>query len=399
MKICMITPEYFPVPSVKGGAVETLVTFLLEENSEKRKCSITMVTVASKEAEKVSRRIKGTEFIFIPYRKGIIGKVFRKIYLKLHQKLWKKNASSILYQKKIVKALKRKEFDFIIIEGGDLEAYGYLRKKLKYQKFIAHSHGDWPGSITLRDLYQHHIVISQYAKDRLVCNQIIKEKDVTILENCVSEVFFHNTINEKRKLEIKASYGIKPDEIVIVFCGRINEDKGVKELIEAFLQMEFKDKCKLLIVGKANFGSETNLTPFEEKIRVLSKKAGEQIIFTGFLHNTKLPEIHAISDIATVPSIWNEPSGMVVIEAMASGLPIIATNSGGIPELLTKDCGVLLERDEHLVKNLANHLDSFVMSKKLRMQIGEEGKKRAQDYRKSKYYENFLKTIEVINVK
>ena len=211
-------------------------------------------------------------------------------------------------------------------------------------------------------------------------------------KNCISDNFFNNNVSEQEKSNIRAKYNIGHDDVVIMFCGRINKDKGVKELLEAFTKMKHKDKCKLLIIGKSQFG-HASTTDFEKEVQELAEQEKERIIFTGFVHNTQLPKIHAISDIATVPSIWNEPSGMVVIEAMASGLPVVTTNSGGIPELITSECGFILERDNNIVYNISDKLDQLVEDEKLRQRMGQNGRDRAKEYNKKNYYHKFEEII------
>ena len=64
-----------------------------------------------------------------------------------------------------------------------------------------------------------------------------------------------------------------------------------------------------------------------------------------------MPSIYQLGNIAVLPSMWEEPAGMTMVEAVVSGLPLITTNSGGIPEYISDDVAVLLDRDENLVDN------------------------------------------------
>ena len=93
----------------------------------------------------------------------------------------------------------------------------------------------------------------------------------------------------------------------------------------------------MLIVGNSGFGIETT-TNYDQILLEIASQMKDKVVFTGFIHNKQLPMIHSIADIAVVPSIYDEPAGLVVIEALASGLPLIITDSGGMPEYINNEC-------------------------------------------------------------
>ena len=60
-----------------------------------------------------------------------------------------------------------------------------------------------------------------------------------------------------------------------------------------------------------------------------------------------------MADVCVLPSIWDDPAPLAVIESLVSGKPLITTRSGGIPEYANDDCAIILERDNQLVDHLA----------------------------------------------
>lgn len=122
------------------------------------------------------------------------------------------------------------------------------------------------------------------------------------------------------------------------------EEKGVRELLQAFQQVQYDD-VTLLIIGSANFGSKTN-TPYEKEVAKIIEASPRQIIFTGFVHQTKLYKYYNIADIAVMPSLFQDPAPLVCIETQATGTPLIATRVGGIPEYVTKDSALLIDKDK-----------------------------------------------------
>lgn len=122
---------------------------------------------------------------------------------------------------------------------------------------------------------------------------------------------------------------------IILFVGRLVEKKGVKYLIEAYSKLPKKNQQEsiLWIIGE---GDE------REALESQAEKSGiKNIKFWGQVQNNKLPDFYAAASIFVAPSIIDskgdtEGQGVILLEAMASGTPIISTNVGGIPEVISE---------------------------------------------------------------
>ena len=117
----------------------------------------------------------------------------------------------------------------------------------------------------------------------------------------------------------------------ILFVGRLVEEKGVKELYEAFKEISQRNPdVHLKIVGTGPL--ESTLKSYIESDNLTSKVTISRESYSD------MPRIYSEADVLCVPSrkikTWEEQLGMVFIEAMASGLPIIATKTGSIPEIV-----------------------------------------------------------------
>lgn len=116
----------------------------------------------------------------------------------------------------------------------------------------------------------------------------------------------------------------------IGFIGRLDPAKGVELLIAAFRQLHEQDPdLKLIIAGD---GRETYIKDLQA--------LAEDLPVT-FLGRVEPAEFFEQIDVAVVPSVWEEPLGRVVIEALAYGRPVVATPVGGIPEMIDEDTGVV----------------------------------------------------------
>ena len=380
-KICLIVPNVFPVPAVKGGACEQLVTDFINQNEIYKKVEITVVSPYDEIAKKQSVNYKYTKFF----------------YINVHEKnnfkdlLFSKQDDEFAeYKEQIKNTLNLNDFDYVIIEGGNPEGYKDLLMECNKEKRILHLHGNLEGNKEIEEIYGYFITVSNFVKNGLANNGIIPNDRIFTIYNGVNVQKFQKNISNGEKLELRSKYHISNDDIVILFCGRTVKSKGVKELLLAFEKMKNINKCKLLIVGNSNFAKEVK-TDYDQELYEISKRIPGKVQFTGFINNDELYKIHNISNIAVVPTISEEAFGLVVVEAMSSGLPLIATVSGGIPEILKdKTNGILINKDEELINNLSASLDYLVENENVRNELSISEKKRAKEFDLNHYYNRFI---------
>ena len=215
-----------------------------------------------------------------------------------------------------------------------------------------------------------------------------KEKYRT-LPNFVDTRIFHPG---HKSHEFRSSLGLKPKDFLIGVVGRIDKQKGQSELIQAFFQLAPKHpETHLLIVGEPTLGEKEQQTYYKKLVSQVNQQGlGSRIHFPGFEKNPHflLPNL----DLFVLPS-HRETFGYVVVEAMASGTPVLATNSGGVPEILEhgqlgelcqpKSIGDLKKKLEKIFKN---PLESKQKSKKALQKV-------RNFYDRQKVYERFMEII------
>jgi glycosyltransferase involved in cell wall biosynthesis len=124
--------------------------------------------------------------------------------------------------------------------------------------------------------------------------------------------------------------GIPEGVFVAVFVGRLDSEKGVEVLLEAWRQLAVApDEAQLLLVGSPVLHADGRA--YLDQLKALAP-AGT-VRFLGARADVVTP-LHA-ADVAVVPSTWDEPFGRTVIEALATGRPVVASRVGGIPEMLS----------------------------------------------------------------
>lgn len=385
MKIVLIMPNVFPIPAVKGGATETLITNLLKENEKEGKIDFTCISVYDEKAYQLSKDFLFTNFIYIKENRDNLDLTFEKA-----------DNNFINYMDKIYEKISDLEFDFLIVEGGDITGYEYLLRKFPREKCLVHIHGELLGNnIINKEIYYKFLAISKYTKKLIMSDNIILENQIELLYNAINLDDFSKTISKEEKIKLRERFGINNEDIVILFIGRTIKPKGAKELILAFKRLKNIEKSKILIVGSANYGAKVK-TQFDVELEEISQDVSDKIKFTGYIDNKDLYKIQNISDIAVVPSMWEELFGLVVPENMAAGLPLVVTNSGGIPEIVNDKCAFVVEKDNNIINNLAEKIDLLIDNPTLRAKMGEEGKKRAKLFGMENYLNNFIETMKKI---
>lgn len=383
-KIAFITAGYLPLPSVKGGAVETLTDLLIDSEKLQEKYDITVFSIYDDLAQKKSLEIPNVNFNYIrlssPFNK--LNKAFRYAINK-YTGVYIGND----YINKLIKQYKNKlkEYDYVIVENKP--EYGLILRKFVYGKLIFHSHNDFLNSKTknsteIFNSFDAIFCLSKFIFSRI--NQIQKSSKIKVLYNGVDVQRFNNVDDESCSF-IKKKYNIEKNDIILLYTGRLVKEKGVEELIRAF-NLTTNSKLKLMIIGSVGYGKNSK-NNFTKKIYELSRE-NNNIIFTGFVEFNSIQNYYKIADYGIVPSIWEEPFALTVVEHLASGHPVIITNSGAMPELVNKETSIIVNK-ENLVNNLNTIFNKLEKSSK-----SNKYYENAMEFSKEKYINRFLELME-----
>lgn len=166
-----------------------------------------------------------------------------------------------------------------------------------------------------------------------------------------------------RRHETRESIGLRNDSVVFVFVGRLEECKGIHLLLEAFAKL-LSPHVQLLIVGDGNC----------RELAELAVASDQRIRYVGRRDFAGVVEAFAISDVVVVPSSF-EPWGLVVNEAMAAGLPVIASDRVGCVDDLVRHGETGLVFPAQSVEELAGVMQTLANDYLLRDRLGNEGRK------------------------
>lgn len=389
--IGIISLAKYPVPAVKGGAVETLVTTLLDSNERNNAYRFLVISFYDKEAMLTSKKYVHSTFFMI--RKSFLQKVFNKIISFLYKVLGEKGS---LYYLRIKKLLQKNPVDVFVLEASSQFA-PLLKKDFPTIPIIQHVHNipernswksnGWDAS------FDGYICISQFIAQKCIENLRADKNRLDVLYNSVDTNLF-KPVPDAEKNALRERAGLQPSDFVVIFTGRLQPYKGIKELLQGFSQLHDKT-IKLLVVGNSFFsGSSSN--PFIEKLKTAAKDCLNNVVFTGYVSHAKINEYYQMSDIAVLPSIWEEPFGLTCLEAISCGLPVVITHSGGMPEIVDDKCGFVLEKDETLPIKIAEHIKMLKDDYQMRKMMSVAARKRSLHFDVQLYWKHFQ---EIINTK
>lgn len=187
------------------------------------------------------------------------------------------------------------------------------------------------------------------------------------------EKFNPNKISEEEKIRLRKSLNINEEDNVIGYVGRIVKIKGVLDLLNSYIEVRKKIKCKLLLVGPWQNLSERKSNQIIDEVKKIIKenKIEKDVIMTGSRED--IPQLLSIMDVFVLPSYW-EGMPVSLMEAMAMERPVIATNIRGTREEVDDMSGILFEPKD--TKALAKHLVNLLTNKEKAKQLGKNARKR-----------------------
>ena len=404
MNLAVITSGFLPLPASKGGAVETLIENLLNENEKKNQTYFSIFSIYDKNAIELSQKYKNSQFIFI--KPNILVKILDKLVFWIARNILKKENSQsyrfiiqrLYFLRKVSKYLKKNDYDKVLLENHPTQylALKWRKNYIKYKnKYYYHCHNEWKGTYGCKEIIQNTekiICVSKFIAEQVRKYLNIHEEKCVVLKNGINTTLFSKKINDEEKEKIKRKYNIEKEEKILLFTGRLVPEKGIKELLEAILEIRNRN-FKLIIVGSSLNAIKVK-TEFEKEMESLTKELKDKVVFTGFINYDEIYKFYAVADIAVLPSICDDAAPLTIIESMASGLPIITTNSGGIPEYAVNGSAIIIERDKNLVKNLQMQIENLLQNEDKRKNMSKISIENVQELKTENFYNNFVMQIE-----
>lgn len=211
------------------------------------------------------------------------------------------------------------------------------------------------------------------------------EKNIHIIPTGIEvDRFFTENVKKSEVTDLKKHLNISKNDIVIIFVGRLAEEKNVEFLLNAHKKLVSKYKnAKLLIVGDG---------PDKEKFEGISKKLkiNNNVIFTGKVAWSEVPYYYHVSDIFTTAS-KSETQGLTVIEAMASNIvPVVIADEAFNGTVINNLNGIVFKTEEEYLSSM----EILIKNKKLRNNLAIQARIQSEHLSSNQYASNVLVVYE-----
>ena len=399
-KVCVFVADSngcYPVPASKGGAVSTLAELLVAGNETKKILDMTIVSYYDKPAVELAKKYPSIRFVWIkiPWIIKMLDRIIYSIlskFKKIHATSFLSFMALIHYTIKSAKILRKEAFDIALLEHNIpmiwmIKWSDFKGKYLHHLHNIPRTNAKCKWGIKRCDGF---ICISQFMANEIMSAQNpigpIPASKVFLLHNTI-DTNLYKPISNLDLNALRKQQGLSINSNVIIFAGRLTWEKGIDKLLEA-LDFIKTDNVEVLIVGSLSFKIK-GTDGYALELKTMAKKHRDKVHFTGYIEHSELPKFYNLADIAVLPSMWEEPAGLTMLEAMACGTPVITTKSGGIPEYVG-DAAIVLERNEYLSRNIAEAIDNLLSNQQLYKRLCQTGIQRIQQNFDSQNYINRL---------
>lgn len=231
------------------------------------------------------------------------------------------------------------------------------------------------------------ITVSEFTKQEIVDVYKTKAEKIKVIHNGYNKDLFKKIDNTEKIREVLDKYGI--DQPYLFYVGRIEKKKNIPALIEAFAIMRENNKDikhKLVLAGDASFGYD------ETKYMMREFDLVNDILLPGWVDERDVPYLYNGADAFIFPSMY-EGFGIPLLQAMACGAPIAASNRTSIPEV-AGDAALLFNPD--YVLSIADAMAKIINDQRLRDELIVLGQERIKDFSWEKCAKETLKEFNLL---
>jgi spore coat protein SA len=359
LKIAIITPGAYSIPGNKSSSVE----FVVQRTSNLLQKDVDVIIFGKK--------TKDQSFI---ERQG-------------HLTYYRYHFNTKTYIQNVVEQLQQDKPDIIQIEN-----------RPRFIKFIRQA---FPSAKIILTLHSVTFISPPYMKEEKMLRYYLNQTDAIVVNSHFLRNFLIEKTNGNAKKIFVNHLGVNTDQFkpkwqldstatleilkkelgvtnnkILLYVGRLVEIKGVHHILEAMPVLIKADPSIRLIIA----GSPSEDKEYSDHLRNLAGNVKDHVVFTSFIPNDKIHELFQLSDLLLVPSAQNEAFGLVNLEAMSTGTPVIATNSGGMPEIIDHGkTGFLIDRS-NVHEELTKHVLELLSNPEKIQQMGQESVLRVRNY-------------------
>jgi glycosyltransferase involved in cell wall biosynthesis len=211
------------------------------------------------------------------------------------------------------------------------------------------------------------LTLGQSIRNELVNDYGVDPEKILIYRYNIPQIF-NPSVSKRLKSRLN------PNGPIVMCISRISPEKGLHYLVEASrIVTEKLPNVKVMIKGSSGANAPLSEEKYEEKLKRLVRRYDlqEHITILGTSPYTEVPGYLSASDVFVLPSV-SEGLPMVILEALATGVPIVASRVGGIPDILLDECNALLVEPRD-VEGLAEAIIRMLLDDDLRRRLIERG--------------------------
>ncbi|GAA0134469.1 spore coat protein CotSA [Paenibacillus sp. YSY-4.3] len=340
MNILIVAPEQIPVPG--NGSVEICIIAIAKQLANKHKVTI------------VSRASKG-----LPAQSNEGGVTIARV----------PSGSAKVYIASVLRFIQGKFFDVIQVDNRPhyMASIQQAFPKMKVTLFL-HSLTFVPAASSVARSLRHAKLIianSSSLKQKLINRFPDVAQKIRTVELGVDTGRFHPATQADRA-RYRKKHGID-DRYTALFVGRVIPRKGVPILLKAASIARKEIPLQVVVAGRGS-------ASYMKQLRAMASKLNVPVKWLGKQKHSDIHKVYQAADCFVCPSQKHEAFGLVNVEAMASGLPVIASKIGGIPEIVKHEGSGFLVEDYWRAERFAQYLIRLGKKKELGRSMGTKAR-------------------------
>lgn len=371
--VALIGPELFPIPPIRGGATELFIDRLAAHLTRYRP-----IIIGPGDPDLPTHERQGQ----VEYRRVSLQSWQQWLYRR-YRRLFP------VYDRRVASLVRQISPDLLHVHNRPLLALN-LKTWFPGLPVLLHLHN----SYHILGKRERPVPFTPMPVEAIVaCSRFILNEERErlgtgarahlVIPNGVDlEAFRPRWERDKEASAVRERYGLA-DEPVVLYAGKIRESKGVGLLLAAMERVWGRHpRAALVLVGGTEFGRGRlhRETPFFKQFRDQAARAAGRVILTGFVPHVNMALTYLLGDIFAAPSQKAEGMPMVLLEASACGLPLVATRQGGIPEVVQDgENGLLLDHPQD-PEELAGKIGALLENPDLRRRLGRQAREMAREH-------------------